>query len=444
MSAPQLLNLADFTAQTQCAVDVDSPIFQPLPSVLEFKHYTPFEPTSLRLSFRNNDRFPRRIKIIPPDSPFFSVSGPTSMRGAPLVDTRVAPGTELCYTVTFTPRDVDDYAYELVCVTEREKFVVPLRATGKVAALSMPDAVSFPNVPVRSSTTRTMVLRNVGTKGAPYRIASPAPFIAAPDRGFVAPGEHVTVSLTFAPLEPAALDCELGVTYGDGDRHTVHVNLSGAGTELDVALGVAAVAMPATYVTLANDAPLRLSNRSEAPVEYRWRAFATEAEEAEERARRIAALEEQYALEVCCEWRGRGSVPPAWLAGPLLLLAAQESALGGSEFDEGGLQQLAPSAEAAGSVDDEDASLPLSPPPEGGRRSELNALRRKFRALRMAAETEPLPFESRVFTISPPSGVVSRGMGKCRWRGFDPLLASPCGAALGARRHGVRRRLRPG
>lgn len=313
-SISQLLNLADFTAQTQCAVDVDSPIFQPLPSVVEFKHYAPFEPTSLRLSFRNNDRFARRIKIIPPDSPFFSVSGPTSMRGQPLVDTRVAPGTELCYVITFTPRDVDDYAYELVCVTEREKFIVPLRAAGKVAALSMPDAVSFPNVPVRATTVRTMVLRNVGSKGTAYRLAAPAPFVATPDRGFMAPDEHVTVSLTFAPLVAAAFDCDLAVTYGDADRHTVHVNLSGAGTELDVALGSPTVSMPATYVTLANDAPLRLANRSEAPVEYRWRAYATEAEEAVERERRIAALEEQYAQEVrLVRWgrRGRGhAIPP--------------------------------------------------------------------------------------------------------------------------------------
>ena len=294
----QLLNLADFTAQTQCAVDVDSPIFQPFPSVVEFKQYSPFEPVVQRLLFRNNDRFARRIKIITPDSPFFSISGPTSTRGQPLVDTRVAPGTELCYTVTFSPRDIDDYAYELVCVTEREKFIVPLRAAGKAAALSMPDALSFPNVPVRASTVRTMVLRNVGSKGTAYRLAAAEPFVVTPNRGFIAPDEHVTISLTFQPLVSVAYDCEMAVTYGDQDRHTVHVNLSGAGTELDVAVGSTAIVMPATYVTLANDAPLRLSNKSEAPVEYRWCAFATEADEALERERRVFALEEQYAQEV--------------------------------------------------------------------------------------------------------------------------------------------------
>ena len=42
-----------------------------------------------------------------------------------------------------------------------------------------------------------------------------------------------------------------------------------------------------------------------------------------------------------------------------------------------------------------------------GRRSALGALRRKYRALKLAAETEPLLFDSRVFSISPASGIVS-------------------------------------
>ena len=57
--------------------------------------------------------------------------------------------------------------------------------------------------------------------------------------------------------------------------------------------------MPPTYVTLANNSALVLTNRSEAPVEFRWRAFASEEEEAVERQRRIAELDEQYAIEVC-------------------------------------------------------------------------------------------------------------------------------------------------
>jgi hydrocephalus-inducing protein len=37
---------------------------------------------------------------------------------------------ETNYVVKFTPEEHVDYLFELVCVTEREKFIVPIRAIG--------------------------------------------------------------------------------------------------------------------------------------------------------------------------------------------------------------------------------------------------------------------------------------------------------------------------
>ena len=42
-----------------------------------------------------------------------------------------------------------DYDYELVCVTEREKFIVPVRAIGARALLDFPDKVHFSASPVK-------------------------------------------------------------------------------------------------------------------------------------------------------------------------------------------------------------------------------------------------------------------------------------------------------
>ena len=92
--------------------------------------------------------------------------------------------------------------------------------------------------------------------------------------------------------------------------------------------------------------------------------------------------------------------------------SSQEAALGGSEFDEG-CMQLALPIDSPGSLGDdcipgesEGDVLPIVAAADG-RRSELGALRRKYRALRLAIETEPMPFESRVFSINPTSGIVS-------------------------------------
>lgn len=49
---------------------------------------------------------------------------------------------EVCYVVTFKPQEVRAYAAELIVVTEREKFIVPVGALGHRAVLDFPDQVS--------------------------------------------------------------------------------------------------------------------------------------------------------------------------------------------------------------------------------------------------------------------------------------------------------------
>jgi hypothetical protein len=44
---------------------------------------------------------------------------------------KVAPGMEIQYIIRFSPEAKIDYSYDLVVVTEREKFVVPILAIGK-------------------------------------------------------------------------------------------------------------------------------------------------------------------------------------------------------------------------------------------------------------------------------------------------------------------------
>ena len=43
---------------------------------------------------------------------------------------KIAPGMEVQYVVKFTPEERVDYVHELICVTEREKFIVPIKAVG--------------------------------------------------------------------------------------------------------------------------------------------------------------------------------------------------------------------------------------------------------------------------------------------------------------------------
>jgi hypothetical protein len=102
----------------------------------------------------------RRLKLEPIDSPFFKLSVPLNKRGLPVTDSRVAPGMEVFFTVTFTSRErLRDYNYDLVCVTEREKFIVPLRARGVRPMLALPETAPFGTVAVKTLSTKTVVVR---------------------------------------------------------------------------------------------------------------------------------------------------------------------------------------------------------------------------------------------------------------------------------------------
>ena len=69
----QFLNIADFSTYTQSAVDIDEPMFEPIPAIMQFTDYEPLQIKDKIFKLRNKDKFARRVKIIPPDSRLFQV-----------------------------------------------------------------------------------------------------------------------------------------------------------------------------------------------------------------------------------------------------------------------------------------------------------------------------------------------------------------------------------
>jgi hypothetical protein len=123
----EFLDLQNTTTQTTSSVEIDKPIFQPYPHILKFPQYEPFGVYEQTLFFRNNDSVSRRIRVLPPDSPYFEVIGPRSpVDLSELQHSKIGPGMEVCFIVKFRPQEVKDYKVDLVCVTEREKFLVPV------------------------------------------------------------------------------------------------------------------------------------------------------------------------------------------------------------------------------------------------------------------------------------------------------------------------------
>ena len=140
MRVPQIIELLDMSEQTLqkfTTMEVERPLFQPFPSDIVFQNFEPFETYEVPLQLRNNDRIARLVKVTQTDSPYFKIISPLD------VGHKVAPGMDTVFILQFTTDEKKDYTHELICITEREKFLVPVKAIGARAILDFPDEINF-------------------------------------------------------------------------------------------------------------------------------------------------------------------------------------------------------------------------------------------------------------------------------------------------------------
>lgn len=137
----------------------------------------------------------RRVKVLQPESPLLSVR---RVRGSTTQD-KVASGMEVAYSVIYTPQNLEQFYYDLVVCTEREKFLVPCKVPGSRAALDFPDAIQFPMTPAKCSSSQTCLVSNVGFNVADFTLAAYPPFQVDPARGRLAPGDTMQCSLQYSP-----------------------------------------------------------------------------------------------------------------------------------------------------------------------------------------------------------------------------------------------------
>ncbi|KAG7229797.1 hypothetical protein INR49_012446 [Caranx melampygus] len=138
---PRILELLDMSKTTQhksSSVNMDKALFQPYPSELVFKNFTPTQTYKLPLVLLNNDK---------------------------------------------------DYHHRLVYVTERERFEVPVHAIGPRAILDFRDELHLPLCAVKASTQRTQLVRNVGNSKAKFTLHTQSPFTVTPSSGSLDVGE---------------------------------------------------------------------------------------------------------------------------------------------------------------------------------------------------------------------------------------------------------------
>ncbi|KAM7059176.1 hydrocephalus-inducing protein homolog [Molossus nigricans] len=280
MCRPQIIELLDMgetTHQKFSGIDLDQALFQPFPSEIVFQNYTPCEVYEVPLVLRNNDKIPRMVKVVEESSPYFKVISPKD------IGHKVAPGVPSIFRVLFTPEENKDYAHMLTCVTEREKFIVPIKARGARAILDFPDKLNFSTCPVKYSTQKILLVRNIGNKDAVFHITTYRPFCVEPSVGTLNVGESMQLEVDFEPQTVGSHSKRLIVYYDTGEK--MFVSLYGAAIDMNIRLDKNSLIMEKTYISLANQRTVTIYNRSNIIAHFQWKIFATQEEEDKEKYR---------------------------------------------------------------------------------------------------------------------------------------------------------------
>ncbi|XP_033925274.1 hydrocephalus-inducing protein homolog, partial [Melopsittacus undulatus] len=294
----QLRDMGEVCHQKFSAVDRDQRSFQPFPSEVVFENYIPHQFYIASLALRNKDRVPRLLNVILGNSPYFELISPSDE------DYKVAPGTSSTYRILFRPDENKDYFEELIIITEREKFFVPIRAIGARASLDFPEQLNFSECPVRFSTQKTLLVRNVGKREACYSITTLSPFSVDPSIGTLGVGEAMQVTVEFHPPKTGVYTSPMIVHYDTGED--VHKSLCGTAVNADIRLDKSSLTVEKTSLTLSKQSSLVIHNQSGITAHFQWKRFVDEEEE-ERQKLRLQRQEEDKLVDVPKE---HGVVPP--------------------------------------------------------------------------------------------------------------------------------------
>ncbi|XP_077145064.1 hydrocephalus-inducing protein homolog isoform X4 [Ranitomeya variabilis] len=278
----QMLDMSETTHQKFSSVDLEQALFRPFPSEIIFQNYIPCETYEVPLVLRNNDKVPRLVKVTQESSPYFQIVSPND------VCHKVAPGMPSTFRVLFTPEENKDYVHELICITEREKFVVPVRAIGARAMLDFPDQIRFEVCPVKCNTQKTLLVRNIGNREARFQLLTQRPFQVEPVSAVLDTGICMQVTMEFQPMEVGDHRHHMVIHYDTGED--LHVALYGAAADMNMRLDKNSLTIEKTFLSLANQRTVTICNRSDVVAHFQWKEFASQEEEERQKQRLCSDL----------------------------------------------------------------------------------------------------------------------------------------------------------
>ncbi|XP_068035430.1 hydrocephalus-inducing protein homolog, partial [Anomalospiza imberbis] len=260
-------------------------LFQISSPEVVFQNFVVHEVSEMVLSLINKDKIPQVVKVSMESSPYFQLACSNNAYRV------VPPETSVPVRIRFTPDENKDYSHELVCIIAKERIVVPIRAIAARAILDFPDQLDFPVCPVKYSTQKTLLVRNVGNRAARYQLSTQSPFFVVPATGTLGAGDSMRVTVGFQPLTTGDHSGSLCCNTGE---ESIHTNLHGEAVDLNIGLSTNSVEVEKTFITMSNPTTVFIENRSNITAHFQWKTFPTEEDENEEKRRQCLLQLENF------------------------------------------------------------------------------------------------------------------------------------------------------
>lgn len=275
--------------------------FHVRPQVVLFENYAIGGCYEIPLELHNVDSLSRRLRVIPPATPYFSIS----LVQYPGDDGFVAAGLHARVLVRFAPDSLGDYEDFLLVQTETDSFSVPLRAARRPPALSLGDELDVGWCFVGGSKVVHVGGRNSGgdgkfallsraeweeDEGIAQRVAAEsecacAEFALAPRLLDVPAGSPYDLTIRYAPTTVGEHSAEMLLVCDN--CHVKPVRVIGHSCAVDMLLESvdgsppyiseapqAAIAFAETAVGGSRVKVVRYSNRTPLPISFRWNMHA--------------------------------------------------------------------------------------------------------------------------------------------------------------------------
>ena len=207
---------------------------------------------------------------------------------------------EIYFIVKFKPQDVREYKLDLVCATEREKFVVPIRAAGHRPKILMPDEVNFGICAVKSPMKKMLLIQNLGLIEVKFTLSSLHEAFTCP-QGVLSLNANASISVEiyFTPnaaeeiLSEIVFDFVLPLSLSN----KMYIGVSGIGENVSVALSSPSLTMEPSFISLTSQNTVRIKNMGSYPIQFSFKSYSNSIDEENERNRLLYELNRMEAIE---------------------------------------------------------------------------------------------------------------------------------------------------